>query len=142
MNVRSQVPVAQVEPVGAAVTSQAFQRMKSVTPNPPAFRWVNNSRQRVRHDVEIRRDFQPVKDDIVPSVDDDGQRLRLQHFIKPEKQFGCAHSTGKRRYVLAPDLLLFGWRHEMAEKHSNESSTGHRRRTETRKLEKRSPFSG
>src|SRR5437016_11396658 len=47
--------------------------MECFSANSPSFCRVDDSRERVRHDVKIGRDFQPVEFDIIAGVDDDGQ---------------------------------------------------------------------
>ena len=65
MNVRGQVAVAQIEPVCTAISGQPLQRMEGLVTNSPALCWIHNPRKRVRHDIQIGRDFQAVKNDVV-----------------------------------------------------------------------------
>ena len=87
MNMCGQVLVAQVEPVGAPVDRQFLQSMEGIPANSPPFGRIDNSRQRVRHDVQVRADFQPVQHNVVTGVDNDGQDRGVHHFIKPKQQF-------------------------------------------------------
>ena len=101
MNVRGQVPVAQIKPVGSAVGRQPLQRMERFPPNPPAFGRIDDSRQRIRHNVEIRRNFQPVQDNVIPGVDDDAQRRRVHHLVEPKKQLRRPDAAAQRGYRAA-----------------------------------------
>ena len=87
MDVSGEVAVAQVEPIGAPIAGEAFQSMKRFPTNPPAFCGIDDSRQGVSHDVEVRRNLQAVENDVVAGVDNDRQQARVHHFIKTEEQF-------------------------------------------------------
>ena len=84
---RGKVPVAEIEPIGAAEVGQALERIECFSAKAPAFGRIHNSREGVGDDVEVGRDFQTVKNDVVASVDDDGQVTRVHDFIETEEKF-------------------------------------------------------
>jgi len=88
--------------------------MECFAANSPPFCWVDDSRERVRHDVKIRRDSQPVEFDIIAGVDDDGQRGGVENLVKTQKQSRGADTSAKRRNSMARDFLAFDGRHETA----------------------------
>src|SRR6266566_4658864 len=86
--------------------------MKCFSAHSPPFGWVDDSREGVRHDVKIRRDFQPVEFDIIAGVDDDGQHGRVGNPVKAEKQSRSANTSAERRDFMAREFLAFDQRHE------------------------------
>ena len=87
MDVRSKVAVSEIEPIGAAKVGQALERVKCFSAKTPAFGGIDDSREGVGDDVEVGRDFQSVKDNVVAGVDDDGQVARVHDFIETAKKF-------------------------------------------------------
>ena len=71
MNVRGQVAIAEIEPVDAAEHREPLQRVKGLAAEAPAFRRIDDAGERVSHDVEVGRNFQAVKSDVVAGVDDE-----------------------------------------------------------------------
>ncbi len=96
MDVRGEIAVAEIEPIAAPVASEAFQGVKRVAAESPAFHRVNHSRQCVGDDVEVRGNLQTVKNDIVTSVDDDRQQAPLHDLVKTEEQFRSADAARER----------------------------------------------
>ena len=87
MDVRGKVTIAEIEPISAAEVGQALERVKCFSAKTPAFGRVHDSGESVGDDVEVGRDFQSVKNDVVTGVDDDGQVARVHDFIEAEKKF-------------------------------------------------------
>jgi len=54
MDMRGEVTIAEIEPIGAPIAGQTFERMKSFTSKSPALSSIHNSRERVGDDVEVR----------------------------------------------------------------------------------------
>src|SRR6266550_4269292 len=71
--------------------------MECFSANSPSFCRVDDSRERVRHDVKIGRDFQPVEFDIIAGVEDDGQAGGGRNFVKAQKQSRSANTAAERR---------------------------------------------
>src|ERR1700746_1393103 len=86
--------------------------MECFSANSPSFCRVDDSRERVRHDVKIGRDFQAVEFDIIAGVDDDGQAGRGRNLEKAIKQFRSANTAADRRDFM--ESLAFDERHETA----------------------------
>src|SRR5579864_8884655 len=95
MNVRGQVAIAEIEPVGSPEHDQSLQRMKGFAAVPPALRGIDEAGQRVRDNVQVRRDLQPVERDVVPGVDDDGQFARVHDFVETEEELRGTHAAGE-----------------------------------------------
>src|SRR5215467_7538474 len=98
---RGQVAVSKIEPIRAAVNRQTVQCMESLSSKAPPLCGIHNPRKRVRHDVQIWRDFQSMQNDIVPGVDDDRQLRRVHHLVEAQQQLRRANSASKRGYLAA-----------------------------------------
>src|SRR5258708_36097780 len=57
MDVSGEGAGAQGEPIGAPIAREAFQGMKGFPANAPAFLGIDDSRQGIRDDVEVRRNL-------------------------------------------------------------------------------------
>ncbi len=86
MDVGGEVAVAEVEPIGAAEVGQALERVKCFSAKTPAFGRIHNPGEGVGDDVQVRRDFQSVKNDVIAGVNDDGQVSRVHDFIETEEK--------------------------------------------------------
>ena len=54
MDVRGEVAVAEIEPAGAPKGGEALERVKRFAAIAPAFCRIDDSRERVSDDVEVR----------------------------------------------------------------------------------------
>jgi hypothetical protein len=73
MNVGSKIAITEIEPVDPAEHREPFQRVEGLAAKSPAFCRVDDAGQRVGHDVEVRRNFQPVEGDVIAGIDDRGE---------------------------------------------------------------------
>src|ERR1700722_4440931 len=96
MYVRREIAIAKIEPVDAAKNSEPLQQMKCLASKAPTFFRIDKIRKRVRDDVEVRRNLQPVHRDVVARVDDRNQISRIHHVIQTEQQLRRTNSTGER----------------------------------------------
>src|SRR5438128_3912434 len=125
MDLRGEVAVVEIEPVGTAVARLALLRMKSFTTDSPALCRIDDRRQGVGHNVEVGRNFQAVELDVIAGVHDDAQRRRFHGLVKAEKQFRGADAACE-----SGDFSFFDWRHEMAAKNTKENLTQRSQRTQ------------
>ena len=95
MNMRGEIAIAEIEPDFAAVDAEALQKMKRFAAHAPARGGIDETSERVGNDVEVRRNFQAVQDDVVTSVDDDRQIVRIHRPVETEEQLGCADAAGE-----------------------------------------------
>ena len=107
MDVRGQIAVAEIEPVGAAEDGQALQHMKCFVREIPSLLRIDDSSQRVGDDVEVGRDFQAVQHDVVAGVyDRRSVRSDPEHVVEAEQKFGGADAAGQRG---DPWILIVAW---------------------------------
>src|SRR4029077_15504846 len=85
MNVRGEVTITEVEPVGAAIEGEALECVKCFPAKTPAFCGIDDARKGVGHDIEIGRDLQAVKNNIVAGVYDDGHRARVHDVVEAQE---------------------------------------------------------
>src|SRR5512136_816522 len=98
MDMGGEVAVTEIEPIFAAEESEAFEGVEGLAAKAPTFCRINDAGESVGHDIEVGRDFQSMKDDVVTGIDDDGEKAGIHHFIKAEQQFGGANSTSEAGY--------------------------------------------
>ena len=91
------VAIAKIEPVDAAEHREPLEHVKRLAPEAPAFSGIDDPRQCVRHDVEIRRNFQPMENDVVTGVDDGSQARWIHNVIEAEQQLRRADASGQCR---------------------------------------------
>ena len=95
--VGGQVHVTETEPrpLGAE-GPQLIRGAERLAGSPPSSIAVGDAPQPVRHRVEVRRDVQPVQDDVVPGIDDDREGLGRHHPDQPTQELPGPHTSGKR----------------------------------------------
>ena len=86
MNMRREVAIPQMEPNLAPVYPQALQKMKRLPAHAPARRWIDHSGQRVRNDIQVRRNLQPMHHNVIASIYDNSERVWVHRAVEPEQQ--------------------------------------------------------
>jgi len=81
VNVGGEIAIAKIEPGFAAKGGEAFEEMKGFAAHAPSFGGIDESSECVSDDVQVRRNFQTVHNDIVAGVDDDGEVARIHGMV-------------------------------------------------------------
>jgi hypothetical protein len=87
VNVRSEIPIAEIEPNFPPVHAEAFQEMKRFAAHAPARNGINDTSERIGNDVEVWRNFQAMQNDIVARVDDDRKVVWIHRIVQAKKKF-------------------------------------------------------
>ena len=95
VDVRGEVAIAKIEPVDPAEDGEPLERVKRLPAKAPAFRGVDDAGQRIGDDVEVRRNFQTMKRDVVASIDDGCEARGINDIVESEQQLGGANATGQ-----------------------------------------------
>src|SRR5262249_29133700 len=98
--VGGEVPIAEAEPFGSAVSRHHPHRGKGFVGQTPTPFFVPDAGQRVHHRVEIRTDIEAKVNEIVSGVDDHRQRGAGQSAREPVRKPRPTHSTGERHHAL------------------------------------------
>jgi len=86
MNVRGEIAIAEMEPRFMAVAAESLEKMKCFAAHAPTGGRIHHAGERVRDDVEVGGDFEAVEDDVVASVDDDGEHVGIHRMVEAEEK--------------------------------------------------------
>ena len=96
--VQPEVEVAQPEPgVGAPSSPRLLERPRRVAAHAPALLGVDPAGERVEHRVQVGRDVQPVRLEVVADVADDRDRRRIDHLDQALEEACAADTAGEHR---------------------------------------------
>ena len=69
--------------------------MKRFAAHAPARGGIDDTSERIGNDVEVRRNFQAMQDDVVTGVHDDREVVRVHCPVESEEQLGCTNAAGE-----------------------------------------------